>query len=165
MQELAAFIRAPDLSHEPTGHPARRIRLTGYMLWDDDHNGSADVGTTIERIAANGYHQPWRATAWEIHPVMKIEVLDDKPATSAAATSPTPPPSATPSPTAAAAAPTRAAQQIATITKEVKIKIPYGETVIPRGTKLPVVKRDASTITVQYLDHPQIIPIASTDLK
>ena len=56
-------------------------------------------------------------------------------------------------------------QQFATIMKDVKIKIPYGEAVIPRGTKLPVLKRDASTVTVQYMGHSQIIPIASTDLK
>ena len=165
MQELAAFIRAPDLSHEPTGHLARRIRLTGYMLWDDDHNGSADVGTAIEKIAANKYHQPWRSTAWEIHPVMKIELLDDVAAAHApsdsATISPSPKPSAT-SPTVALGSP---APQFATITTDVKIKIRYGETLIPRGTKLPVVKRDAATVTVRYLDHPQIIPIASTDLK
>lgn len=165
MQELAAFIRAPDLSYEPTGHPARRIRLTGYLLWDDDHNGSADVGSTIEKIAANRFHQPWRSTAWEIHPVMKIEVLDEMRAASAPANSPVPSPSTKPSPTAAAVLPIAPVQQFATLTQEVKIKIPYGETVIPRGTKLPVVKRDGSTVTVRYLDHPQIIPIASTDLK
>ena len=165
MQELAAFIRAPDLSYESTGHPARKIRLTGYLLWDDDHNGSADVGTTIERIAANKYHQPWRSTAWEIHPVMKIEVLDDVPAAAAPATSPTSSPSPKSSLTPAAISPSASVQQFATIMKDVKIKIPYGEAVIPRGTKLPVLKRDASTVTVQYIGHSQIIPIASTDLK
>ncbi|MEO8440059.1 MAG: hypothetical protein ABI540_07540 [Spartobacteria bacterium] len=76
VQELAAFIRAPDLSYEPTGHPARRVRITGQLLWDDDHNGVADVGTTVRTIGAIGYHNPWRSTAWEIHPVTKIEVLD-----------------------------------------------------------------------------------------
>jgi len=165
MQELAAFIRAPDLSYEPTKHPARRIRLTGYLLWDDDHNGSADVGPTIEKIAANGFHQPWRSTAWEIHPVMKIEVLDDLPATSAAANSPGSSLSTKPSPTAPAVSPTAPAQQFVTLTKKVKIEIPYGETVIPQGTKLHVIKSEASTVTVQYLDHTQIIPISSTDLK
>ncbi len=37
LQSLAAFIRAPDLSYEPTGHPARKIRVIGNLLWDDDH--------------------------------------------------------------------------------------------------------------------------------
>nr|MBA3543420.1 hypothetical protein [Chthoniobacterales bacterium] len=76
LQSLAAFIRAPDLSYEPTGHPARKIRVTGNLLWDDDHNGAADVGATIRSNAPNKYHNPWRATAWEIHPIAKIEVLD-----------------------------------------------------------------------------------------
>ncbi len=74
--DLAAFMRRPDLSYEATGHPAKKIRLTGYLLWDDDHNGAADVGPTIQSAAENRFHNPWRSTAWEIHPVLKIEVLD-----------------------------------------------------------------------------------------
>ena len=73
LQALAGFIRAPDMSIEPTGHAARKIRVTGYLLWDDEHNGAADVGPVIRSIAPNGYHQPWRSTAWEIHPVTVIE--------------------------------------------------------------------------------------------
>ena len=76
MQALAGFIRAPDFTIEPTGHAARKIRVTGYLLWDDEHNGAADVGTTIRTIGANKYHHPWRSTAWEIHPALKIEALD-----------------------------------------------------------------------------------------
>src|SRR5438067_4070376 len=90
MQALAGFIRAPDLTIEPTGHAARKIRVTGYLLWDDEHHGAADVGTTIRTFGANKYHQPWRSTAWEIHPVIKLEALD------VATTFPT----ASPSPTA-----------------------------------------------------------------
>jgi hypothetical protein len=44
----------------------------------DDHNGKADVGTTIESIGKNKYHHPWRSTAWAIHPVLKIEPLPDE---------------------------------------------------------------------------------------
>jgi len=29
------------------GHKAKKVRVTGYLLWDDDHNESADVGSTI----------------------------------------------------------------------------------------------------------------------
>jgi len=47
----------------------------------------------------------------------------------------------------------------------VKIKIPYGETVIPRGTKLPVVSRDVKTVTVQYMGGTHVVPIASTDFQ
>lgn len=164
MQALAAFIRAPDLSYEPTGHPARKIRVTGYLLWDDDHNGLADVGATIRSIGANKYHQPWRSTAWEIHPVVKIEALD-MPAAPEESNSQTPPPPAVPSATASAVLPIAPVPQFVTLTEPVKIKIPYGETVIPRGSKLPVVKRDGATVTVQYLGQTQIIPIASTDLQ
>lgn len=88
LQALAAFIRAPDLSIEPTGHNAVRIRVTGYLLWDDDHNGSADVGTTIRRVGANKYHNPWRSSAWEIHPVLKIEKADTPPAPAPILTTP-----------------------------------------------------------------------------
>jgi hypothetical protein len=166
IQGLAAFVRAPDfLSYEPTRHAARKIRLTGCFLWDDDHNGLADVGSTIRSIGANKFHQPWRSTAWEIHPVVKIEALDEVPAASPQKNPPPPSPSAQPSATSAAVAPVAPDQKFTTLTKEVRIRIPYGETVIPRGTKLPVVKRDDSTVTVQYLNHPQVIPIASTDLK
>jgi hypothetical protein len=76
IQSLAGFVRAPDFTIEPTGHPARKIRVTGYLLWDDEHNGTADIGTTIRSIGANKYHHPWRSTPWEIHPVLKIEALD-----------------------------------------------------------------------------------------
>jgi hypothetical protein len=90
---------------------------------------------------------------------MKIEAFDNPPAAS------TPPDSPTPSPTAATVSPTASAQQFVTLTKKVRIEIPYGETMIPAGTKLSVLKRDGSTVTVQYLNHTQIIPISSTDLK
>jgi hypothetical protein len=76
IQELAAFFRGPDMTYESTGHKAQRVRLTGYLLWDDEHNDTKDVGVTIRSISRNKYHNPWRATAWEIHPVIKIERLD-----------------------------------------------------------------------------------------
>jgi hypothetical protein len=47
----------------------------------------------------------------------------------------------------------------------VKIKIPYGETVLQRGMRLPIVSQDATTVTVRYLDGTYAIPIASTDLR
>ena len=75
IQSLAGFFRLLDVSCHPTGHKAQKIRVTGYLLWDDDHNGSADVGSTIEYFSKNGFHHPWRSTAWELHPVMKIEVI------------------------------------------------------------------------------------------
>jgi hypothetical protein len=75
IQSLAGFIRLKDASYRATGHPARKVRVTGYLLWDDEHNGSADVGSTVQWFSKNGFHHPWRSTAWEIHPVMKVEVI------------------------------------------------------------------------------------------
>ena len=78
IQELAAFFRGPppEMAYESTGHKAQKIRVTGYLLWDDEHNGTADIGTTIEAVGANKLHHPWRQAAWEIHPVLKIERAD-----------------------------------------------------------------------------------------
>ncbi|MEP7015418.1 MAG: hypothetical protein ABI925_08265 [Verrucomicrobiota bacterium] len=79
IQNLAAFVRLPDnKTQATTGGKAHKIRVTGYLLWDDEHNGTYDVGTKVERFTANGYHNPWRLSAWEIHPVLKIEDLGTK---------------------------------------------------------------------------------------
>jgi hypothetical protein len=180
IQELAAFFRRPDLTYESTGHKAQKIRVTGYFLWDDEHNGKADVGPAIRYIAANKYHQPWRSAAWEIHPVFKVERADTiatSPATSTvpasspptvAASSPSPSPekmaAASPTPQPIALAPTATPQQFVTVIQSVKIKISYGETILPRGTKLPVVSRDAQTVKVQYMGGSYVVPISSTDL-
>jgi endonuclease/exonuclease/phosphatase family metal-dependent hydrolase len=57
------------------------------------------------------------------------------------------------------------APQFVTLTQPVRIKIPYGETVLPRGLKLPILSRNAESVTVSYLDQQQTIPISATDLK
>jgi len=164
LQALTGFFRAPDLTVEPTGHRAHRIRLTGYLLWDDDHNGKADIGTTIEAVGKNGYHHPWRSTPWEIHPVVKIEALDG-PATSAP--SPSLPPAvaapivSVPLPGATPPPP----QENVTIVEAVRIKIQYGQTVLPPGLKLPLVSRNAQTVTVRYMGQAVTLPLQSTDLR
>jgi hypothetical protein len=76
IQSLTGFFRLKDASYRATGHKAQKIRVTGYLLWDDDHNGRADVGSTVGYFSTNGFHHPWRSTAWEIHPVMKIEAIE-----------------------------------------------------------------------------------------
>lgn len=79
IQNLAAFVRLPDNKPRATkGGKPHKIRLTGYLLWDDEHNGAADVGTKVERFSPVGYHNPWRLTAWEVHPVLKVEDLGTK---------------------------------------------------------------------------------------
>ena len=76
IQKLAAFFRLPELTFAATGSRPHKIRVTGYLLWDDEHNKeNTDVGTHIGWFSNEGYHHPWRTTAWEIHPVIKIEDL------------------------------------------------------------------------------------------
>ncbi len=158
LEQLAALMRRPDMTYEPTGHPARRVRFTGYLLWDDDHNGAADIGPRITTKAKNGYNQPWRSTAFEIHPVLKIEALDALAPPVATATPDVAPPAIAPNPAGAV-------PSAVTVVEAVKIKIPYGETVIPRGTKLGIVSRNASTVTVHYLGQDVVVPLKSTDLQ
>jgi hypothetical protein len=57
------------------------------------------------------------------------------------------------------------APQIAIVTQPVTISIPYGQTVIPSGTKLPVSSVDGSTVTVEYLGRTQRIPLAAVLLE
>ncbi|MEP6957062.1 MAG: hypothetical protein ABI883_09555, partial [Chthoniobacterales bacterium] len=163
LQKLAGFFRRPDMESETLSQKSQRVRITGYPLWDDEHNGAADIGTKIQRVnPGNKFHQPWRSTAWEIHPALKIELADGtaipppvSPALAAAA------PEGTPAPTVAA---TAAAAQEVTILEPVKIKVRYGETVLPRGLKLPLVSREASSVTVKYMGQNLSVPLSSTDL-
>jgi phosphatidylserine/phosphatidylglycerophosphate/cardiolipin synthase-like enzyme len=50
-----------------------------------------------------------------------------------------------------------------TLTESVTIKLPFGQTTIARGTKLPVVSRDAKSVRVRYMDSVYDIPISSTN--
>jgi hypothetical protein len=78
VQKLAAFLRSPDNRFVATGSKPHKIRVTGYLLWDDDHNkDDSDIGAWIGWFSKDGYHHPWRSTAWEIHPVIKIEDLGE----------------------------------------------------------------------------------------
>ena len=76
IKNLAGYVRLENLTDQSTGHPAHKVRVTGYILWDDEHNGTNDIGETIAwREDAKGNYHPWRQTAWEIHPVFAIEDL------------------------------------------------------------------------------------------
>lgn len=166
LQDLAAFMRRPDLTYEPNGHPARKVRFTGYLLWDDDHNGAADIGPRIADKSKNGYHHPWRSTAFEIHPILRIEVLDAPPPVPIAASNTAANPAPSPLSALPSVAPgTPAGPQTVTILEPVKIKIPYGETVLPRGAKVQVVSRNAQTVTVRYLGQDVVVPLSSIDLR
>lgn len=75
IQNLVGFLRLPDNSVQPAAGKAHQVRVTGYLLWDDEHAGTNDVGQTVQRFSPKGWHNPWRSTAWEIHPVIKVEDL------------------------------------------------------------------------------------------
>ena len=40
------------------------------------HNDPEAVGPKVTMIAADKFHHPWRASAWEIHPVLKLKKLE-----------------------------------------------------------------------------------------
>jgi hypothetical protein len=74
LRDLAAFIRLSDNSYQTTHHQARKIRVTGYLMWDDLHNDPETVGPKVKLIGSDKLHHPWRATAWEVHPILRIEM-------------------------------------------------------------------------------------------
>jgi len=76
IQSLTGYFRRQDMSFQSAGHHPKKIRVTGFLMWDDDHNGPTDVGKTVQWFSSDGYHHPWRSTAWEIHPAMRIEVAE-----------------------------------------------------------------------------------------
>jgi len=79
VQKLAEFMdlgKPPNIVTHATGSAPHQVRITGYLMWDDQHNVSGtDVGPTIERGGNGQYRHPWRVTAWEIHPILQIEDL------------------------------------------------------------------------------------------
>ena len=58
IQSLAEFFRLQGRRFQATGHKAQKIRVSGYLMRDDDHNGSADVGSTIQYFGTYGFHHP-----------------------------------------------------------------------------------------------------------
>ena len=154
----AIFPFDSDFQHSPfhlVQHPI--ITVVGKAFYDTDHSG--------ENKHVNRRPRDKDKAVWEIHPVMGLEIksADAPPPTAALiqaapkinslAPPPVPVPSATIMP-----------EQFATITKPVTVKIPYGETVLQPGTKLPIVSQDGVTVRVRYLGGIQTIPIGSTDL-
>ena len=57
-----------------------------------------------------------------------------------------------------------AATQFAIITQPVTLQIPYGEVVLPRGTKLPIVSRRLNTVEVLYMNKIYSVAISATEL-
>ena len=71
-----------------------------------------------------------------------------------------PPPAQVPNPSISPSSPC-----FVVLTQPVKVKIAYGETVLPAGMKLPVVSSDATSIRVKYMGELQTIPIAAARLE
>jgi hypothetical protein len=61
--------------------------------------------------------------------------------------------------------PSAGAPDFVVLTQPVKVKIAYGETVLPAGIKLPVVSSDATSIRVKYMGELQTIPITAARLE
>ena len=49
--------------------------------------------------------------------------------------------------------------------QSISIQLPYGKTVLPAGTKIPLVARNGDTIQIRYMDADYEIPISVTDLQ
>jgi hypothetical protein len=85
LQALAEFIRLgkePEIKDLATGSKPHKVRVTGYLFWDDYHNHEdednqrhVEIGPTIRGGGNGRLYYPWRQTAWEIHPILKIEDL------------------------------------------------------------------------------------------
>src|SRR5438045_9760232 len=67
-----------------------------------------------------------------------------------------PPPVQVPNPSTSPSSP-----RFVVLTQAVKVKIAYGETVLPAGMKLPVVSSDTTSVSVNYMGELQTIPIGA----
>jgi hypothetical protein len=67
-----------------------------------------------------------------------------------------PPPAQVPNPSTSPSSP-----RFVVLTQPVKVKIAYGETVLPAGMKLPVVSSAATSVRVNYMGELQTIPIGA----
>jgi hypothetical protein len=61
------------------GLEGKRVRFTGWMLFDGMHSRESlnTKERTHQQCGSLPVQEIWRATAWEIHPVTAIEVLDN----------------------------------------------------------------------------------------
>jgi hypothetical protein len=72
---------------------------------------------------------------------------------------------ATPPGQVANSATSGSSSRVVVLTEPVKIKIAYGETILPAGIKLPVVSIDQKFVQVRYMGEIQTIPIGVTRVE
>jgi hypothetical protein len=139
------------------------ITATGQAFYDIDHSAN-DTGNNRRKYDK-------KLAVWEIHPVMKLEFAGATAARSETEMQPqaTPQteltrPQSTMAPKVEAAS-TKASPQFVTIVVPTKIKIPYGELTLNKGTRLEVVTQSSSSVIVKYMGGNYSIPIERTELK
>src|SRR5437764_15417457 len=54
-------------SNLPAPH---KVRITGYLLWDNAHVKVGEVGTALSGVRDGKLPKPWRASAREFHHVL-----------------------------------------------------------------------------------------------
>lgn len=55
----------------------KNVRVKGWLFFDPDH--VCESASTYKTKGCSSTKPPWRATAWEIHPVLTIEETSDSP--------------------------------------------------------------------------------------
>jgi hypothetical protein len=54
--------------------------------------------------------------------------------------------------------------EMLTLTRSISIQLPYGNVVLPAGTKMQLVARNGDNVQVRHMDAEYEIPISATDL-
>jgi hypothetical protein len=163
----AAFPFTADWQHSPFSLVRRPvITVIGKAFYDTDHSG--------KDIRNNRRPRQKDKAVWEIHPVMKLQVLEPgdtagaEPATATETDEEAPstaPPSATSMPAPISTPTPLPVQFVVTLTKPVTLQIRYGVTTLPTGRQLTAVSHDDKNVVVVFEGVSYPIPISSTDLK
>ena len=132
------------------------------------------VGEAVQSAGAGKLHHPWRKTAWEIHPVIKLELAEGgaaektKPAAEATISpAPATSPSVTPTiaPTTTPEPVTKLPGFLVTVVQPIQLQLPTGNVLIPAGTRFRVRSNNAQYVNVEYLGAVYPVPIDYTDWK
>jgi hypothetical protein len=161
----AVFPFNADWQHSPF-HLVRRpiITVIGKAFYDTDHSG--------KDIRNNRRPREKDKSVWEIHPVMKLQVVNagdtaaPEPAVATESDEGAPTSNPATAPASASAPPqVTSGQFVITLTKPVTVKIPYGVTTLPPGQQLIAISRDERNVIVMFDGQSYPIPRESTDAK